>query len=57
MLTEQHSVFVDCLKEVDHRVDLTMMWEGVGLKVSKRGRLNFGCLMFLFARISESSNS
>eukprot|EP00904_Undaria_pinnatifida_P003770 jgi/Undpi1/13394/HiC_scaffold_8.g03053.m1 len=33
VLTEQHSVFVDCLKEVDHRVDLTMMWEGVGLKV------------------------
>ncbi|CBJ33779.1 conserved unknown protein [Ectocarpus siliculosus] len=33
VLEEQHSVFVDCLKEVDQRVDLRMLWESVGLRV------------------------
>ncbi|CAB1113650.1 unnamed protein product [Ectocarpus sp. CCAP 1310/34] len=33
VLEEQHSVFVECLKEVDQRVDLRMLWESVGLRV------------------------
>lgn len=33
VLDEQHRVFVDCLKDVDHRVDLRMLWEIVGLRV------------------------
>lgn len=34
VLEEQHSVFVECLKKVDQRVDLRMLWETVGLRVS-----------------------
>lgn len=40
VLEEQHKVFLDCLNEAkdaeqqQHRVDLRMLWETVGLRVS-----------------------
>lgn len=39
VLEEQHEVFVECLNEAKdmeqhHRVDLGMLWETVGLRVS-----------------------
>lgn len=42
VLEEQHKVFVDCLNEAkdmehQHRVDLRMLWETVGLRVSHSG--------------------
>ncbi|CAB1106510.1 unnamed protein product [Ectocarpus sp. CCAP 1310/34] len=33
VLEEQPSVFVECLKEVDQRIDLWMLWECVGHRV------------------------